>query len=649
MVGFFPDPYPDELLYSVCARYHHRVRYRAHRSTAQDLFGARVVAAIDLPSSLSRLIAALPPGHRYSVDQLIDNHTLLLFYAPFLPPERVTRLRRSMAEERSGGQIYWQIGTILKAKIRLEFLRYCTACVREDRRQYGEAYWRRVHQTPGVIVCPHHSIPLSASSLYIHNRGQHRKFSMIDQVMKEPTAPPPVLEDRDLQAHLWIAQEAQWLLNNHPGANSPKELRGRYHGLLFARGLASYGGVVWLRELQEEFRQFYSEQLLRGLYCQLDGPWNWLVRLVKPGIWARHPVHHLLLMRFLGCSAAEFFQQPTSPQPFGAGPWPCLNPVCEHDQRPSIEKFKVRRMEVGDQVKKAADFRCACGFTYSRPFPDSSTGSDADNYRVMSCGPIWEEELRRLYHSGKYTRLEMAEKLGVKPNTIMRKVMQIRRGQEASESREQAKQARALARAEARDSANELKRATYREKWLQAMKSYPAASRSQLNKIEPTAYSWLTVYDREWFEAASPPPRTNPGPPPIVDWKQRDSELATTVRTAAERLRQAPGRPLRVSKFAIAQEIGEVAVIYKQAHHIPKTTAVLKEVSESLDDWAVRRIQWAAKNFHQENRQPAVCGQILARANVTWKRVGVVPIVKAALRTAALEFGLSDLRLGDKG
>ncbi len=99
MVGFFPDPYPDELFYSVCARYHHRVRYRAHRSTAQDLFGARTVAAIDLPSSLNHLIAALPPDHRYPVDQLIDNHTLLPFYAPFLPPERVTRLRHSMAEE----------------------------------------------------------------------------------------------------------------------------------------------------------------------------------------------------------------------------------------------------------------------------------------------------------------------------------------------------------------------------------------------------------------------------------------------------------------------------------------------------------------------------------------------------------------------
>jgi hypothetical protein len=27
MIGCFPDPYPDELLYSVCARFHERVQY----------------------------------------------------------------------------------------------------------------------------------------------------------------------------------------------------------------------------------------------------------------------------------------------------------------------------------------------------------------------------------------------------------------------------------------------------------------------------------------------------------------------------------------------------------------------------------------------------------------------------------------------
>ena len=52
-------------------------------------------------------------------------------------------------------------------------------------------------------------------------------------------------------------------------------------------------------------------------------------------------------MRFLGCSVAEFFQLPTEPQPFGAGPWHCLNPVCEHYQEPRIEKFKIRCLQSG--------------------------------------------------------------------------------------------------------------------------------------------------------------------------------------------------------------------------------------------------------------------------------------------------------------
>jgi hypothetical protein len=304
-------------------------------------------------------------------------------------------------------------------------------------------------------------------------------------------------------------------------------------------------------------------------------------------------------------------------------------------------------MEVGDQMKKAAYFRCACGFTYSRPFPDSSTKSDADNYRVMSCGPIWEEAMRQFYLSGMYTRQELAQKLGVTAGTIMNKIKHIRRGQEARDNHESANQARAESRSETRRVALELKRATYREQWLQVMKENPAASRSQLNNFKPAAYSWLTVYDREWFETVSPPPRRNPGPPPIVDWKQRDGELASAVRAAAERLKQAPGRPLRVSKFALAREIGEVAVIYKRPHYLPQTIAVLEEVSEGLDDWAVRRIQWAAESLREENQQPTSCWQILTRAVVTWKVVREAPIVKAAIRTAAREFGISDGKLDD--
>jgi hypothetical protein len=93
MIGCFPDPYPDELLYSVCARYHTRMMYfSSGYKTIQELFGNTSGVTIDLPTRLEYLTTALPPGHRYTVDYLIDRHTLLPFYSPFLTVERVERI-----------------------------------------------------------------------------------------------------------------------------------------------------------------------------------------------------------------------------------------------------------------------------------------------------------------------------------------------------------------------------------------------------------------------------------------------------------------------------------------------------------------------------------------------------------------------------
>src|SRR2546423_1343873 len=97
MLGYFPEARPDELLYSICARCHDRVGYLSKQSIIQELFGKRtVIASIELPSHLDDLIAALPAEHCYDVDQLIDNHTLLPFYGPFLPLERLARIRQDM-------------------------------------------------------------------------------------------------------------------------------------------------------------------------------------------------------------------------------------------------------------------------------------------------------------------------------------------------------------------------------------------------------------------------------------------------------------------------------------------------------------------------------------------------------------------------
>ena len=50
-------------------------------------------------------------------------------------------------------------GPVLKA------LRYCPACVNRERSRFGEAYWHRSHQFPGVLICTEHKAWLEESEV----------------------------------------------------------------------------------------------------------------------------------------------------------------------------------------------------------------------------------------------------------------------------------------------------------------------------------------------------------------------------------------------------------------------------------------------------------------------------------------------------
>src|SRR5689334_2771460 len=99
MLGFFPTPYPGELLYSMIARYCERMQFPSHRPILHELLDTNnITAGIDLPGNLDFFVARLPPGHQYSADSIIDRHTLLPLYAPFVPPTKLTLIRESMKQ-----------------------------------------------------------------------------------------------------------------------------------------------------------------------------------------------------------------------------------------------------------------------------------------------------------------------------------------------------------------------------------------------------------------------------------------------------------------------------------------------------------------------------------------------------------------------
>jgi hypothetical protein len=343
MIGCFPDPYPDELLYSVCARFHERVQYPNKKNTLRELFGDEAaIAVVDLPSNLRNLASALPAGSPYTVERLITQHTLLPFFAPFLHPKQFRQLWADMEGSR-GPAIHMRSGLMASVVQPPEWLRFCPECVQEDKQQFRESYWHRLHQIPGVEICPQHQVRLVDSQVRVQNPTTRHEFITAEQGIKLPKSQSYTLKYSDHNILLKIAQNAIWLLEEHISPPGLTILLKRYRELLAERDLATYSGRVRVSKLLEEFKRFYPDELLQRLQCEIDteSEHSWLLRLVRSPKGSQHPLRHLLLIQFLGHNAESFFKLPKQFKPFGTGPWLCLNRTASHFRQPVIEECEI--------------------------------------------------------------------------------------------------------------------------------------------------------------------------------------------------------------------------------------------------------------------------------------------------------------------
>ncbi|WP_188399550.1 TnsD family Tn7-like transposition protein [Sporomusa sp. GT1] len=309
MISHFPNPYPDELFYSILSRYHARIGNRSFRITLNELFGSRnVMVSADLPGHISLLAKRLSQFMRYSARELAYNHTLYPFYSPFLPIERATKVLHCMYSDR-GGVVHYTAGLMASRIASLLVLRYCPECVSEDRVNFGEAYWHRSHQLPFLPVCWLHETPLSDSGVSavgskMDSLVHLEELENLDLLPLNDIAPDIVV---------WLVKlvsDGVWLLNNPQKPQRLQYFRTRYLDALDHRGLVSRGGKqVDQRLLQDVFLQTYPWQLLQyfGIPLDYDDDHNWLRGMVRKYRKAVHPLFHLLMMRLLWRSMDEFF------------------------------------------------------------------------------------------------------------------------------------------------------------------------------------------------------------------------------------------------------------------------------------------------------------------------------------------------------
>ncbi len=126
-----------------------------------------------------------------------------------------------------------------------------------------------------------------------------------------------------------------------------------------------------------------------------------------------HPLHHLLLIHFLGYNFETFIQLPSPLGPFGNGPWPCLNPTSEHYRQRVISNCSISKTTRPSNRKPKGVFSCECGFVYSRIGPDTNEDDSFKFRNVLAVGPVWEEALRRLWEDPTVSLRAMAKRLAL--------------------------------------------------------------------------------------------------------------------------------------------------------------------------------------------------------------------------------------------
>ena len=163
MLTFFPASYEDELLYSVLARYHKYCGINI-KATTQDLYSnSKVIAGVLFPCSLTALIGNMPSSWPYTVDDLIHKYTLYPLFKAFWNEKKGNTIYNLM-QTNSVRAIHLKAG-IYSSKIPPNsYLKFCPECFIKDIETYGESYWRRLHQVPGILVCHiHKSILLNST------------------------------------------------------------------------------------------------------------------------------------------------------------------------------------------------------------------------------------------------------------------------------------------------------------------------------------------------------------------------------------------------------------------------------------------------------------------------------------------------------
>lgn len=588
MIACFPILLPDEILASVVARCSDRLGELPYSSVVRSLFGGSLFkVATDLPTKLDAFTHSIS-NVRLDVDELIDKHTLWPLITAFSSSERRTSIRDLM---RSDGIPYLSAGLMATGCPFPVRLQYCPICAKTDRTNFGEAYWHRIHQAPGITVCPHHRVRLIPSNETYRCRAHRLSPAESSIPLLDPIVEPVDGIEFDL------AIDAEWVLSHPRFFVAEAEFSVRILRRLIDAGLANYNGHLRLGSIVSGFCHAFKAEVLARTGCSIpsDGE-TWLERLLRGPGGAQHPLRYLMLARFAGVSLSSLLDKPAPTTPFGCAPWPCLNTVGGHYKLGTVHTCTISTTENGRAL--VGTFRCElCGMVYVRIGPDRNATDRFRRDHIPVYGATWEQSLLELWSSPTTSLRALSRELGVDPRTAQGQAERLGLNATRPSSRRERKQAlQPLPKFRSKKLVDSSK-----AEWLALRSAHPYASTSELRRLRPALYASLRRNDSSWLREASPKRRQGQDKR-ARDWHALDNKLISACAQAELELRERR-TPVRITQTAVLRVAGYPWVTRKYLQHLPRTRLFLEQISESRVSFAVRRIRAVKSQFHHEGKR----------------------------------------------
>ncbi|MDB5790028.1 MAG: Helix-turn-helix resolvase-like protein [Massilia sp.] len=579
---YIPRYTQGELLFSWVSRLHFLNAKSNPRQTLAELFGSSTgIPSADLPCRLDTFVKRTAGwGPFTSSDEVALSSTLFPYYGAFISPERYFATLGRLKENRADG-LKVAMGIVANGFGASTIFRSCQQCDNECLIQNGCIVLNRVHQLPGVLLCPHHVEPLCQH--FIQSLQSHRQALIVPATKIIDIQLPT----KNLHLQKIASLSAEALESPPTGLTAAVRSRTYMHGLEM-HGVLLNGRVDWealAKSVRYEYCDFAGLSFRNRLLSSEQFPLRWLRDLCERPDRSLHPLCHLLLIGMLFGNVRNFVSAANTL----AVRNPSVVPPYQQGKTRTEAQIKTAHMLLNNKELSCRQVAQKVGVSVTTVVLWRKTLGIPINDRPKSITSDQLDEIERLLKSRKavaeiavLTRVSIStvnRVLGTLPN-----VAEIRKVQE-----------------------NAANRVNYRAKWLDAIAENPTLGIKMVRAAAGAAYAWLYRHDRSWL-VGSISARPNIFRRPCssrVDGPKRDLMLCDVINAEAQRV-HFPGSRARVSAASLLRATASESNWRRNIEKLPLVTQAIIKNTEDDETFRKRRRDLAKADLAKEGHlEPA--------------------------------------------